>query len=124
RDIITVLTILLAMKGLKSGMCTAAQKKAGIPLVEDLVGKNANKLQRLKGYLNPNGGITELESNEINSRNSRIFTQDELVKTLEMIDKEGGSIADMFSVETKDSFISKLFTKPKKTPLLDAAKEM
>lgn len=124
RDIITVLTILFAMKGLKSGMCTAAQKKAGIPLVEDLVGKNANKFQRLKGYLNPNGGITALDSNEINSRYSRIFTQDELVKTLEMVDKEGGSIADMFSVETKGSFISKLFKKQKKTPLLDAAKEM
>lgn len=89
-------------------------EKAGIPLVEDLVGKNANKFQRLKGYLNPNGGITALDSNEINSRYSRIFTQDELVKTLEMVDKEGGSIADMFSVETKDSFISKLFKNKRK----------
>ena len=49
RYIVTVLTILFEMKGLKSGMCTAAQKKAGIPLVEDLVGKNASKLKRLKG---------------------------------------------------------------------------
>ncbi len=124
RDIVTVLTILFAMKGLKSGMCTAAQKKAGIPLVEDLVGKNASKLQRLKGYLNPNGGITALDSTEINSRYSRIFTKDELVNTLQTVDKEGGNIADMFSVELKGGFISKLFKKEKKTPLFDAAKEM
>lgn len=124
RDIVTVLTILFAMKGLKSGMCTAAQKKAGIPLVEDLVGKNASKLKRLKGYLNPNGGITALDSHEINSRYSRIFTKDELVNTLKTVDKKGGKIADMFSVETKGGFISKLLGKEKKTPLLDAAKQM
>ena len=124
RDIITVLTILFAMKGLKSGMCTAAQKKAGIPLVEDLVGKNATKIKRLKGYLNPNGGITALDSVEINSRYSRIFTKDELVNTLKTVDNEGGNIASMFSVETKGGFFSKLFGIEKKTPLLDAAKEM
>ena len=125
RDIVTVLTILFAMKGLKSGMCTAAQKKAGIPLVEDLVGTGAKKFDRLKGYLNPNGGITALDSVEINSRYSRIFTKDELVSTMKMGDKEGGNIANMFSVETKGGFMSKIFgKKDKKTPLLDAAKQM
>ena len=125
RDIVTVLTILFAMKGLKSGMCTAAQKKAGIPLVEDLVGTGAKKFDRLKGYLNPNGGITALDSVEINSRYSRIFTKDELVSTMKMVDKEGGNIANMCSVETKGGFMSKIFgKKDKKTPLLDAAKQM
>ncbi len=125
RDVVTVLTILFAMKGLKSGMCTAAQKNAGIPLVRDTLGKNVSKLKRLGGYLNPEGGIIPLNSNEINSRYSRIFTKDEFVNTLKTVDSEGGEIGKMLSVETKEGFFGKLFPKKgKKTPLFDAAKKM
>ena len=124
RDTTTVLTILFAMKGLKSGMCSAAQKKAGIPLVKDTIGKNVPKLKRLAGYLNPDGGITAFNSSEINSRYSRIFSKDELVNMFKTVDKEGGNIAKMLSVETNGGFLSKLFGRKKETPLFDAAKQM
>ena len=80
RDTVTVLTILFAMKGLQSGMCNLAQKKSGLVLVKDLVGKDAKKLQRLKGYLNPEGGILPLGSDEIAARYSRYHSKRSFVK--------------------------------------------
>lgn len=131
RDIVTILTILFAMKGLKSGMCAAAQKKAGLPLVKDLVGKDASKLKRLGGYLNPEGGIIALNSEEILTRYSRLKDKDSLIKTLDLIDKEGGNISKVFQIEKKQGLVSaiKNMIKPakegaEKTPLLNAAKKM
>ncbi len=105
RDVTTVLTLLFAMKGLKSGMCSAAQKKAGLSLVKDSVGKDAGKFKRLLGYLNPNGGITALDSKQIISKYSGINSKDALVNTLTTLDKEGGSVAKMFSVEKQKSVL-------------------
>ncbi len=130
RDVITILTILFAMKGLKSGMCMAAQKKGGIPLVKDLVGKNAGKLKRLKGYLNPEGGIIAYGTDEIAARYSRMYDKESLVNAMELVDKEGGSIAKMFSIEKKKGVLTKIketiFNKPEKaeTPLYNAGKKI
>lgn len=131
RDIVTVLTILFAMKGLKSGMCTAAQKNAGLVLVKDTVGKNADKLKRLGGYLNPDGGIIALDSKEIISRYSRFDDKDSFVKTLKTLDKEGGDLAKVFNIENQKGMFAKikehipfLNRKEKQTPLLDTAKKM
>lgn len=132
RDTITILTILFAMKGLKSGMCSAAQKKAGFSLVSDTVAKDASKGKRLLGYLNPDGGISALSSAEIATRYSNIKTQDQLVNMMTVVDKEGGSVAKMFDVEHQEGFLSKITKKipflsgkkEKETPLFDAAKKM
>lgn len=131
RDVITVLTILFAMKGLKSGMCSAAQKSAGFTLVKDAVGKNATKLQRLGGYLNPEGGITALDSKEILARYSNIKDKESLVKIMGTVDKEGGDLAKMFSIEKRQGLFDKMREKvpflkkaQKETPLYDAAVKM
>ncbi|MCD8024939.1 MAG: hypothetical protein LUE64_05345 [Candidatus Gastranaerophilales bacterium] len=129
RDVITVLTILFAMKGLKSGMCASAQKKAGMVLVSDTVGKNAGKLKRLSGYFNPEGGISALNSQEILARYSGIKSKDELANMLSTVDKEGGNIAKMFSIEKNEGIIQKIKNgltgkTSKETPLYDAAKKM
>lgn len=131
RDVITVLTILFAMKGLKSGMCSAAQKSAGFTLVKDAVGKNATKLQRLGGYLNPEGGITALDSKEILARYSNIKDKESLINLMSTVDKEGGDLAKMFSIEKRSGIMDKIRGKlpflkktEKETPLFDAAVKM
>ena len=100
RDITTVVTILFAMKALQSGMCSAAQKKSGLTLVNDTVGK-ANIGKRILGFLNPEGGITALGSDEVIARYSRFDSKDSFIKTLKTLDKEGGTIAKVFNLESK-----------------------
>ena len=128
RDTTTVLTILFAMKALQSGMCTAAQKTAGITLVKDTVGKSANKLKRLGGYFNPEGGIIPLSSEEIIAKYSRFSDKESFVKALETLDAEGGSVSKMFNIETKNGIFGKIkgmfSSKKNETPLLNAAKKM
>lgn len=130
RDVTTILTILFAMKGLKAGMCTKAQKDSGIVLVKDTVGKNAGKMKRMLGYLNPEGGIYALDSKEILSRYSNIKNRDSFVDALKAMDKDGGHIGKAFSIENKPEGLftkaKRFFTnKPKEgTPLYDAAKKI
>ena len=133
RDTVTILTILFAMKGLKSGMCKFAQKKAGFSLVSEAKNlKDAKAGKRLLGYLNPEGGIKALSSADIAARYSNIKDKDQLVKMLKTVDNEGGSVAKLFSVEQNEGIVSKIRkkipflnkNKEQGTPLLDSAKKM
>lgn len=107
RDATTILTILFAMKGLQSGMCSAAQKQSGLTLVKDSVGK-ANVLKRLGGFLNPEGGIIPLASDEIAAKYSHFSDKETFVKALKTLDEEGGSVAKMFNVESKQGIFGKI----------------
>ncbi len=122
RDVTTVATILFAMKALQSGMCSLAQKKSGITLVKDTVGK-ANPLKRLLGFFNPEGGITALASDDIIARYSRFQDRDSFVKTLNTLDSEGGSIAKLFNIENKKG-ISSLWKKNAEKPMYKAAQKI
>ena len=128
RDAITILTILFAMKGLKTGMCSFAQKKNGLVLIKDHMGKEAGKLTRLRGYFKANNGIDPLGKDDIIARYSNIKNKDQLVNMMTMVDKEGGDLSKMFSMETNKGFLSKInpFKKNKnaETPLFDAAKKI
>lgn len=128
RDIATILTILFAMKGLKSGMCSAAQRSSGLVMVKDAVDKNTGKLKRVLGYLNPMGGVTALGSDDILSRYSNIQTQNSLANMMKTVSKEGGDLAKMFAIETRENsfirFCKSVIGKKTKRPLYDAAKKM
>ena len=128
RDAITILTILFAMKGLKTGMCSFAQKKNGLVLIKDHMGKEAGKLTRLRGYFKANNGIDPLGKDDIIARYSNIKNKDQLVNMMTMVDNEGGNLSKMFSIEENKGFFSKInpFNKgaKKETPLLDAAKKI
>ncbi len=130
RDVTTVATMLFAMKGIKAGMCASAQKEAGMNLVSDTVGHDAGTLKRLAGYINPEGGIMPLQSGEIVARYSNIKDKETLLNMLKTLDKEGGHIGKMFSVEKQEGIFDKVKRfitndkSEKSTPLLDAAAKM
>lgn len=128
RDVITILTILFAMKGLKTGMCSSAQKRSGLVMIKDMIGKEAGKLKRAQGYFKANDGIEALGKEEILARYSNIKNKDQLVNMMAMVDNEGGNLSKMFSIEENKGFFSKInpFNKgaKKETPLLDAAKKI
>lgn len=92
RDLISILTLVLALKGLKSGFASSAAKKNGLVLLDKSdAGMSLGK--KLIQYFKPANGINALNSEQIASKYGKFESNEEFMRFLkEYIAVEGGNL--------------------------------
>ncbi len=101
RDVLTIATLLFAMKGLSAGFSKFASKKTGLILTNGKVDKNANIFKKLGAYLHPNGGIKAMSSDDIISKYTRIEDKKTLGNFLDYIQTNDGDVKKVLTLDSK-----------------------
>ncbi len=113
RDVLTVATLLFAMKALSAGFSKIASKKTGLVLTNGKLDKNAGILKKLGAYFHPNGGISAMSSDDIISKYTHIEDKKTLGNFLDYIHTNEGDVKKVLMADAKKS-----------GPLSKAAKEV
>lgn len=68
RDAVAIGTMLFAMKGINTGIAKLMEKKTGLVLTNKVLPKDMNIFKKLGQYLNPNGGVNILSTEQLASK--------------------------------------------------------
>lgn len=99
RDVVTIITILSAMKGLSSIMTHSASKKSGLVLTNKILPKDMNPLKKFVEFFNPEGGVKALTPQQNRARLSDFDNGNILYRMFEGVQEEGGSIKKLLEID-------------------------
>jgi hypothetical protein len=111
RDVLTVATLLFAMKALSAGFSKLASKKTGLVLTNGKVGKGAGFLKKLGAYFHPNGGVSAMSNEDIISKYTHIGDKRTLGNFLDYISTNDGDIKKVLTLDSKKGGVLSQATK-------------
>lgn len=103
RDVLTIATLLFAMKALSAGFSKIASKKTGLVLTNGKVDKSAGIFKKLGAYLHPNGGVSAMSNENIISKYTHIEDKRTLGNFLDYIHTNDGDVRKVLTLDNKNN---------------------